>query len=135
MVYLDTSFLTPLFRAEETSAAIETFIRRLPPSEPAISHWTRVEFSSLLARDVRMGVLASAGAEQIDAQFETSVGRSFHVLTPDIADFDLAKRYLRIFDSGLRGSDALHLAIAHNNGATAIYTLDKTMLKAVQRIS
>jgi len=130
MLYFDTSFLTPLFLAEKTSDDVEKFITGLPANALAVSDLTRIEFSSLLAREVRMGGLAANIAKTIDDEFETVMTRSFHVLSPDRADFDLAKRYLRHFESGLRAGDALHLAIAKNHGMTAIYSLDKTMLRA-----
>jgi uncharacterized protein len=34
------------------------------------------------------------------------------------------------FETGLRAGDALHLAIADNHRAAAIYSLDKALLKA-----
>lgn len=129
-IYLDTSFLAPLFQNEDTSAEIETFIAGLPADALTVSQWVRVEFSSLLARKVRMELLDKADAERIDTRFELVIRESFHVLSPAVADFDLAKRYIARFDSGLRAGDALHLAIARNHRATAIYSLDKTMLKA-----
>ncbi|MBF0391963.1 MAG: pilus assembly protein, partial [Alphaproteobacteria bacterium] len=49
MAYFDTSFLVPLLLPEATSDRIAAFMRDLPPGDLAISHWTRVEFSSLLA--------------------------------------------------------------------------------------
>jgi len=52
------------------------------------------------------------------------------VLLPDAADFDLAKDFLTRPGMGLRGGDALHLAIARNRDAEAVYSLDKTMLQA-----
>ena len=56
MLYFDTSFLTPLFRQETTSSRVQQFLLQQPTGELAISDWARVEFSSVLARDVRMGV-------------------------------------------------------------------------------
>ena len=46
MVYLDTSFLAPLFIAEDTSDAVEGHLRHLDGTL-ATSDWTRVEFASL----------------------------------------------------------------------------------------
>ena len=51
----------------------------LPPAELAISNWTRIEFSSLLAREVRMGGLDGPAAREADAQFETVVTESLVV--------------------------------------------------------
>lgn len=130
MLYCDTSFITPIFRKEASSIEVERFLQRRVPGELAISHWTRVEFSSLLARDVRMGIIERNKAVDLDAQFENTIARSFVILLPDRSDFDLCKHYLQRFDTGLRGGDALHLAIAHNRKVQAVYTLDKKLLKA-----
>jgi predicted nucleic acid-binding protein len=130
MVYFDTSFLAPLLLEEATSDAVERFIASLPAGTLAISHWTRVEFASLLAREVRMGGLDRGAASEVDTQFEAIVAESFVVLAPSIRDFGLAKQYLGRHDTGLRAGDALHLAIAQNNGVEALYSLDKTLLGA-----
>ena len=130
MLYFDTSFLAPLILPEATSDKIAAFIRRLPPGEFTLSHWTRVEFSSLIAREVRLGGLDAQAAARADARFEAMVDESFTVLLPDADDFGLAKRYLGQFVTGLRAGDALHLAVASNHRAAVIYSLDRTLLKA-----
>jgi len=130
LLFFDTSFLAPLILQEATSSKIERFVTRLPVSELAISHLARIEFSSLLAREVRMGGLDGQAARSADAQFETMVRESFVVLLPNADDFDLAKAYLANHASGLRAGAALHLAVAKNRHCEAIYSLDKTLLKA-----
>lgn len=130
MLYFDTSFLTPLILPEKTSERIAAFFRGLASEDLTISHWTRVEFSSLIAREVRMDGLGARDAVQADAQFEAMIGQSFAVLTPNADDFGLAKQLLGRFEAGLRAGDALHLAIAKNHQAKMIYSLDKAMLKA-----
>lgn len=130
MLYFDTSFHAPLVLPESTSDKIAAFVRRLPVEELTVSHWTRVEFSSLIARDVRMSVLDAAAGARADARFEAMVDASFAVLLPSADDFGLAKRYLGKFNTGLRAGDALHLAIAGNRQAAAIYSLDKGLLMA-----
>ncbi len=68
MLYFDTSFLAPLIVPELTSNKIAAFFRGLPAGQLAVSHWTRVEFSSLIAREVRMGGLdAQAAAKAMPA--------------------------------------------------------------------
>ena len=113
MLYFDTSFLTPLLREEATS-----------------SQGTRVEFSSLLALHVRGGDLSADAARKMDAGFDAMVEETFVVLLPDVDDFDLARQYLAHHKTGLRAGDALHLAIAANHRVEAIFTLDKTFIKA-----
>lgn len=130
MRYFDTSFLVPLVLRESASESITSFFQDLPADALAVSHWTRVEFASLLAREVRMGGLEAAAAREVGSQFETMIEESFVVFLPNSDDFDRAREWLGRFETGLRAGDALHLAIASNRGAEAIYSLDKVMLAA-----
>jgi len=130
MLYFDTSFLVPLILPEATSDTIARFIQRLPVDQFTVSHWTRVEFSSLIAREVRMGGLNAQAAALADARFEAMVDESFAVILPSADDFNLAKEYLGRYETGLRAGDALHLAIVRNHRAETIFSLDKTLLKA-----
>ena len=134
MIYFDTSFLAPLVLPEATSDAIAEYVRGLPAEQFTVSHWTRVEFSSLIAREVRMGGLDAEAAAQADARFESMVDESFAVILPNADDFNLAKEYLGHYETGLRAGDALHLAIAGNRRAEVIYSLDKSLLKAGKRL-
>ncbi len=120
----------PLVLPEATSDRIAAFIRELNIEQLAVSHWTRIEFSSLIAREVRMGGLDARAAAQADARFEVMVDDSFAVLLSNADDFNLAKQYLGRFETGLRAGDAFHLAIASNHRAETIYSLDKMLLKA-----
>ncbi len=130
MLYFDTSFLTPLIKPESTSAEVTRFVAKLPKGALVISHWTRVEFSSAIAREVRMGAMNTKDAHAADSLFEQIVAESFSVLLPGMGEFELAKQYLANHKTGLRAGDALHLAIANNHRATAIYSLDKKLIKA-----
>ena len=134
MRYFDTSFPVPLILPEDTSESIAAFLERLSGEDLAVSHWTRVEFASLLARKVRMGDLNSTAAFQAGSQFETLVSRSFIVFLPNRDDFDRARDWLGRFETGLRAGDALHLAIAKNRGADAVYALDKPMIAAGEQL-
>jgi len=97
-----------------------------------VSHWTRVEFASLIAREVRMGGLAESDALRAIAQFDELVTDSFQVLAPGVADYELAKTYIQHFAAKLRAGDAMHLAIASNNSAKTLYTLDEGLLNAAK---
>jgi len=61
-------------------------IAEVEGGELAISHLTRIEFSSLLAREARMGALDGQAARSADAQFETMVRESFVILLPNADD-------------------------------------------------
>lgn len=130
MLYFDTSFLAPLILEEASSGKIVAFLRNARSEDLAVSHWTLVEFSSAIARHVRMGELDRQAGARAEALFEELVEDSFSILLPGADDFRLARRYLGRFETGLRAGDAFHLAIASNAGAAAIYSLDKTFLSA-----
>lgn len=134
MIYLDTSFLTPLFRAEPVSRLIEDFLVARPPGTLAISQWTRVEFASVMAREVRMKTLNAKAARKLIEGFDALADESLHVLLPTTADFDLARNFVGEFETQLRGPDALHLAIARNNGIEEILTLDDGLIHAAREL-
>jgi len=130
MFYFDTTFIAPLLLAEAVSRKVETYVRGLPAGELCVSHWTRVEFASLLAREVRTGGLDGRAALEIAERFESLIEESFQVLAPVSGDYDLAREYLLHFPPGLRAGDAIHLAVAKNSGVRTLLTLDRGMLKA-----
>jgi predicted nucleic acid-binding protein len=115
MLYLDTSFVTPIVLPEATS----------------VSHWTRIEFAGLVARRVRMRELRNEHAAQAMVAFERLLADSFLIILPTLSDFNLAIELLNYRKSGLRSGDALHLAIARNRGAE-FFTLDKKLIRAAR---
>lgn len=130
MLYFDTSFLVPIILPEASSSKISTFMERLRVEDCVTSQWTRIEFSSMLAREVRISALDTGAAHDADNEFDALLRESFNVLLPTGHDFHRAREYLQQFDTNLRAGDALHLAIASNRGAQAIYSLDKGLLEA-----
>lgn len=134
MIYLDTSFLTPLFRSEPVSLQIENFLATRPAGTLAISQWTRVEFASVMAREVRMKALNEAQARKLIEEFDALANDSLHVLVPTAADFDLARDFVTEFATRLRGPEALHLAIVRNHHIEEILTLDDGLLFAARKL-
>lgn len=128
MRYFDTSFLAPLILPEATSDSVHSRFRSFSTDELAVSDWTRVEIASLLARDVRMGRLDADSALKAARRFESIILESFTILLPDRKDYNSAREWLCNFETGLKSGDALHLAIAANHKAIAIYSLDKRMI-------
>ena len=100
MRYFDTSFLVPLILPEATSDPIAGLLEGLTTEALAVSHWTRIEFSSLLAREVRMGGLSASAAREANSRFESMVAGFFAVLLPDRNDFGRAKEYIGHFETG-----------------------------------
>ena len=132
MIYLDTSFLAPLVVAEESSDQVEATLARLPPGSVATSLWTLVEFSSLISRRVRMLDLSAAQAAKVRTRFRQLIDTACVLLVPGAADFSVAAELLEKHRTGLRGGDALHLAIARNQGAADLYTLDEKLIRAAR---
>lgn len=132
MLYLDTTFIAPLVLNEDVSAKVESYLARQAAGSLAVSHWTRIEFGSLVAQEVRKGRFTIQTADRIIAEFETVVQESCQVWLPSRADYDLSLTLLANVDSRLRAGGALHLAIAKNQGADEILTLDAGLLKAAK---
>jgi predicted nucleic acid-binding protein len=127
--YFDTSFLVPLIVTEATTPAVTRYIATLSPADMATSLWTRVEFASLAARDVRSGAIPASEVDNVRAKFDQTL-RTFELIAPEARDFAQAYELLKDHRSGLRGGDALHLAIARNRGAETVHSLDKGMIRA-----
>jgi uncharacterized protein len=133
--YLDTSFVVPLFINEFTSEEVTAKLQAIPIGEIGISLWTKTEFSSVLARKVRMQESTEQFARQTISKFEQMMTNSCQVITPEAADFELSAQYIQNFQTGLRAGDALHLTITKNHGATLIYTLDAKLAKAASLLN
>jgi predicted nucleic acid-binding protein len=134
MIYLDTSFLTPLFREEATSSKVADFLARQPGGTLAVSKWASVEFASLISRDARTGALTGGQGRRLLAEFDAMVADALVVLMPTANDFTLAQQYVANFSTQLRAPDALHLAVAYNNRAEFVATLDNGMLFAAKKL-
>ena len=131
MFYFDTSFLVPLLIPEDSSERVEVFFQQLPPRQVlVVSHWTRVEFGSVLSRLVRMKQFGSSDARTCAGHFNKLLDDSFNIITPGKIDFECCWDFLTRFDNGLRAGDALHLAIAANLSVEKLYTLDNGLLEA-----
>lgn len=131
MLYLDTSFIAPLFIAEDTSDDVERYLQDLG-EDLSTSDWTRVEFSSLLARRIRMKELDVAQAETIRKTFDAMLSSSFQMLTISSTDCVVAAQLLCDPSTGLRAGDALHFGIIHNHFRPSLLSLDRGMVKAAQ---
>jgi predicted nucleic acid-binding protein len=134
MIYLDTSFVAPLFRAEPGSSGVANFVSRQAVGTLAVSKWTEVEFASMVSRSVRMGGLSAEAGRKLVEVFDATIAASFVVLVPSSYDYDLAQEYVAHFATQLRAPDALHLAVAHNNGMEFVATLDEGMLAAAKKL-
>jgi predicted nucleic acid-binding protein len=134
MVYLDTSVLVPLFLPEPQSERIQRWIERHSGESLSISECTLAEFASALGLKVRTKMLQLDQARQAQKLFEKLAAQSFHVHVPTRADYLRATAFLGEYGLGLRAGDALHLAVAYNEAANAVYSLDRLFISAGRKL-
>lgn len=128
MVYLETSFIVPLILPDDSSIDIERFLHSLPTGSLLASHWSRVEFVSLLGHLNRAGEMNSRHCSEAMNMFEQVLTDSFKLVTPDIMDLKLATEILEGYYIDLNASEALHLAVARNNNVESFLTLNENLL-------
>jgi uncharacterized protein len=108
--YLDTSVIVPLFLADAFSEQADILFAQ--QSMITIADWAVVEVSSVVARQTRIGAIDTQTAKTVLSNFDTwrtGAASGAETLSSDMV---LATKWVRDFDLGLRGPDALHLAIA-----------------------
>lgn len=123
--YLDTSVIANLLLAEQFSERAEAFADR-KRSALVVSNFAAAEFSSVIARHVRMGGVSVEDARAHLAQFDHWASRA--VLRVDITPEDItrAEAYMRRLDLPLRTPDAIHIAVAWRLEAE-LATFDRRM--------
>ncbi len=134
MLYLDTCLLVALFIPEPDSVAVRIWFDTQVDQTLAISDWTLTEFASAMGIKVRSKSLKPDFARRAGGLMQSLAADSLQVFTPARADYAAASEYLGRHVLGLRAGDALHLAIARNQGADGLCTLDRGFIKAGRRL-
>ena len=134
MLYLDTSVLVPLFVPEPDSAAMRSWFDAHSGETLAISDWTLTEFASAIGIKVRDKRLKPEQARTACVLMAKLASESLTVFTPTRSDYSKAAEHLGRHSLGLRAGDALHLAVAHNEGAEYLYTLDRRLIAAGRKL-
>ncbi|HET8996840.1 MAG TPA: type II toxin-antitoxin system VapC family toxin [Acetobacteraceae bacterium] len=132
-VYLDASFIVPLFANQEPlSRRAAVFLGDCLP-ELVISDFSGAEFASAIARLTRMNALTTDQAEAIFADFDIWTRRATTNIETIGADIRAAAAYLRQLRLNLRAPDALNIAVAQRVGAT-LATFDDRMAENAVRL-
>jgi hypothetical protein len=115
--YLDTCVLVSLFHNDAGYGAAEHWLACHHVDALWISHWVLLEFASATALRSRRHQLGAGHVTRIHGELEAFRRERLSLVEPCGADFEQACGWLvQREDLGLRGGDALHLAVAHRHG-------------------
>jgi predicted nucleic acid-binding protein len=127
--YLDTSVVVAALTEETASRRVDGWLGRLAPHDAAISEWVIAEFSAALSIKVRNRQISVAHHDQALDAFRRMIAETFRLLSVQGHHFRTAARFADDYKAGLRAGDALHLAIAGDEGATLV-SLDQRQSQA-----
>ncbi len=130
--YLDASVLVPLVVQEPSSLVVRRWFAAHAAKSAVSSRWAAVEFTSAVGNRVRRGDLTPVQGRAALAGFERDLVAELDLADAIPADFEFARRTVAHLDRGLRGGDALHVAIALRIDASLLLTLDRRLANAAR---
>lgn len=132
-IYLDTSVLVTALTHEPESHRVQTWLAQQDAEDLAISDWVATEFSSALSLKLRAGRIDAAARMLSLSEFRQLSVETFSNLAVLGSAFRTATGFVDQIELGLRGADALHLAIAAEHGAE-LCTRDQKMSQASAKL-
>jgi predicted nucleic acid-binding protein len=125
-IYLDTSLLTAALTPEIHTQIAQQAIAHEPSF---VSAWVEIELAAALSGKCRAGKLDNAGRLAAWSLFRSLLADELGMLPVGEREHRRATELALEGAPGLRGADALHLAIASLHDAT-LYTLDRRQAEA-----
>lgn len=133
MIYCDTSLMVAALIPERASDRVQAWLQEQAEATLCISDWVVTEFSSALGIKLRLGKLPADRQSPILARWRQTIADQLTLLPVPQPAFALAARYCEMPATGLRGGDALHLAVAALGGH-ALATLDARLAEGAQAV-
>ena len=131
--YVDTSvWCAYCFNEKDSERAID-WLGTADLSLMGTSWWTETEFASALGIQCQKKALTANQARKARARFTDLLDMVTRLNVLE-QDYLLASEYCTDSAHGLRGGNALHLAIAQRHGCTMVATLDKDMQANAKRL-
>lgn len=129
--YVDTSILTGVYCEEPGSTRAQDILQKC---EAVISSLTRLEFSSSVAKKLRVKTYTPTEASMIISQFHAHIREGMYEVIPlREAHYALANDWIDSFVTSLRTLDALHLSLAYSSHATLI-TADDILARSAKKL-
>ena len=128
-LYLDTSLLVAGLTAETETQRVQVWLQRQISEDLLVSDWVIAEFSAALSIKLRTGQVEEAYRATALGAFSQFCAETATVLPVSRDQFHTAARFADQYALGLRGGDALHLAICAHYSAT-LCTLDHRLSDA-----
>ena len=130
--YLDTCLLVSLAFGDGGFPALEIWLEQAQSSSLWISQLVILELSDVLARSQRRGDRSAGQVAGMHLMLSEFAKERLGLLEPRSPDFERACEWVKDSRSpALRGTDALHLAIAQRHNLELI-TADQALVQAAQ---
>jgi predicted nucleic acid-binding protein len=129
VLYLDTSLVVAAYTREAATERVQSWLATLQGNDTSISDWVVAEYSAALSIKVRTRQISDDYRERALRLFRWGMSESFKVRGLHSQHFRTAARFADRYKTGLRAGDALHLAIAADEGVT-LCTLDRRQAEA-----
>jgi len=131
-MYIDTSLLVPYYCPEALSRGAERTLRGDP--RRTVSDLVEIEFFSALSRKVRAREMSTADAARAGGRFLDHLQAGLYTrIAVQRRHYEAARGWLARFTLPLRALDALHLALADQEGLR-LATADQDLSRSARNL-